>query len=67
MTASKQIEDFLESDGNFFGCFLHDKLPPFPSIFPKSIIINTDSGRGEHWIAMILNKHDKIIICLLQQ
>ena len=56
MTTSKQIEDYLESDGNFLGCFPHDKLPPFPSIFPKSIIIITDSGRGENWIAMILTK-----------
>ena len=56
MTTSNQIEDYLKSDGNFLGCFPHDKLSPFPSIFPKSIIINTDSGRAEHCIAMILTK-----------
>jgi hypothetical protein len=56
MTTSKQIEDYLRSDGNFLGCFPHDNLPPFPSTLPKSIIINTDSGRGEHWIAMLFTK-----------
>ena len=54
MTTSKQIEDYLKKHPNFLGCFPHDKLPPFPSI--GSIIINTDSGSGEHWVAMILTK-----------
>tara|TARA_B110000977_G_C10997219_1_gene462382 strand:- start:434 stop:811 length:378 start_codon:yes stop_codon:yes gene_type:complete len=31
-------------------------LPPFPRIFPKSIIINTghSSGPGIHWVALVL-------------
>ena len=56
MTTSKQIEEYLKSDDNFLGCYPHSELPPFPSILPKSIIINTDSGRGEHWVALVLTK-----------
>jgi hypothetical protein len=57
------IEYYLENDPNFLGCFPHDSLDDF-KVTPnwcnnkkrktKSIIINTDSGRGEHWVAMVL-------------
>ena len=53
-----QIEYYLENDPNFLGCFPHDSLPSFSfsqtERKTKSIIINTDSGRGEHWVAMVL-------------
>ena len=58
-----QIEDYLKNDPNFLGCFPHDSLNSFSTEnkFPSpkkttSIIINTDSGRGEHWVAMVLTK-----------
>ena len=63
-----QIEDYLKTDPNFLGCFPHDSLNSFSEgiKFPtplnekrktrSSIIINTDSGRGEHWVAMVLTK-----------
>ena len=61
-----QIEDYLKNDPNFLGCFPHDSLDDL-SVTPNwcnnkktktrsSIIINTDSGRGEHWVAMVLTK-----------
>ena len=63
-----QIEDYLKNDPNFLGCFPHDSLNYLDSfkVTPnwcnnkkrktRSIIINTDSGRGEHWVAMVLTK-----------
>lgn len=56
MTSSTQIEKYLQKDIYFLGCYPHDKLPSFPSCFPKSIIINTDSGSGEHWVALVMTE-----------
>ena len=56
MTSSIYIESYLVEDDQFLGCFPKDKLPPFPSQFPKSLIVNTDeaSKPGEHWVALVL-------------
>ena len=42
----------------FLGCFPLDQLPNFPTQFPISCIINTQTSTkvGEHWIALILTK-----------
>ena len=55
---STTIEDILHSSKEFLGCFPFDKLPPFPTAFPKSIIINTHKSNqpGEHWVALVLTK-----------
>ena len=56
MTSSIYIESYLAEDDQFLGCFPKNKLPPFPSQFPKSLIVNTDeaSKPGEHWVALVL-------------
>ena len=56
MTSSIYIESYLAKDDQFLGCFPKNKLPPFPSQFPKSLIVNTDeaSKPGEHWVALVL-------------
>ena len=58
MTSSIYIESYLAEDDQFLGCFPKNKLPPFPSQFPKSLIVNTDeaSKPGEHWVALVLTK-----------
>ena len=58
MTSSIYIESYLAEDDQFLGYFPKDKLPPFPSQFPKSLIVNTDeaSKPGEHWVALVLTK-----------
>ena len=56
MTSSLCIESYLAGDDNFLGCFPKDKLPTFPSQFPKCLIVNThvSSKPGEHWVALVL-------------
>ena len=56
MTSSLYIESYLVGNKNFLGCFPKDKLPTFPSQFPKSLIVNThvSSKPGEHWVALVL-------------
>ena len=56
MTSSIYIESYLAEDDQFLGCFPKNKLPPFPSQFPKSLIVNTDeaSKPGKHWVALVL-------------
>jgi hypothetical protein len=42
----------------FLGCFPLDQLPPFPTQFPSSLIINThkSSNSGEHWLALVVTR-----------
>ena len=56
---SFQIEHFLSGNPYFLGCFPKNKLPPMPTSFPKTIIVNTqDSNQpGEHWLALVLMKN----------
>ena len=53
------IEKWMRGDRRFLGCFPRDILPPFPSQFPKTMIINThDSYKpGEHWLGLVLLKN----------
>ena len=53
-----EIENILQKNKNFLGCFASDQLPSIPSSFPKSMIINTATAnsRGEHWVALVLKK-----------
>ena len=48
----------LDKRIQFLGCFPLDQLPNFPTQFPISCIINTQTSSkvGEHWIALILTK-----------
>ena len=50
------IEYVLQNENHFLGCFPFDSLPPFPTTFPKSMIINTQASNqtGEHWVALVL-------------
>jgi hypothetical protein len=59
---STNINSLLRDVVEFLGCFALDCLPPFPTEFPKTMIINTDykSGPGEHWVAVILLKYECI-------
>jgi len=52
------IEYLLQNVDHFLGCFPLDGLPPFPTSFPKSMIINTQSSGhpGEHWVALVLTE-----------
>ena len=56
----EQVISTIDKRKQFLGCFPLDQLPDFPTQFPKSCIINTQTSTkvGEHWIALILtNKH----------
>ena len=56
----EQVISTIDKRKQFLGCFPLDQLPNFPTQFPKSCIINTQTSTkvGEHWIALILtNKH----------
>jgi hypothetical protein len=55
---SNNIEYLLRNKKDFLGCFPLDRLPPFPTKFPKSIIINTDKSTlpGKHWVALVLTE-----------
>jgi hypothetical protein len=56
----EQVISTIDNRKQFLGCFPLDQLPDFPTQFPKSCIINTQTSTkvGEHWIALILtNKH----------
>ena len=67
-----QIEYYLENDPNFLGCFPHDSLDDFKVTSnwcnnnkkrkTKSIIINTDSGRGEH-VSTIFSPLKLALVC----
>ena len=41
------------------GCFACNQLPPLPTTFPRSLIINTApyNTEGEHWVALVLQKN----------
>ena len=56
----EQVISNIDKRKQLLGCFPLDQLPDFPTQFPKSCIINTQTSTkvGEHWIALILtNKH----------
>ena len=54
----EQVISTIDERKQFLGCFPLDQLPDFPTQFPKSCIINTQTSTklGEHWIALILTK-----------
>ena len=54
----EQVISSIDKRNQFLGCFPLDQLPDFPTQFPKSCIINTQTSTkvGEHWIALILTK-----------
>jgi hypothetical protein len=54
----EQVISTIDNRKQFLGCFPLDQLPDFPTQFPKSCIINTQTSTkvGEHWIALILTK-----------
>ena len=58
MTSSIEIENYLKDQKGFLGCFACNDLPPLPTKFPISMIINTDrkNQAGEHWLGLILTK-----------
>ena len=53
------IENILFYNKNFMGCFACNQLPPLPTTFPRSLIINTApyNTEGEHWVALVLQKN----------
>ena len=52
------IEYVLQNVKHFLGCFPFDRLPPFPTSLPKSMIINTHASNesGEHWVALVFTE-----------
>jgi hypothetical protein len=58
LTTNNNIEYLLQNVNHFLGCFPLDRLPPFPTTFPKSMIINTQTSAqtGEHWVALVLTE-----------
>jgi hypothetical protein len=58
LIAGNNIEYVLQNVNHFLGCFPVDELPPFPTTFPKSMIINTQASTqaGEHWVALVLTE-----------
>ena len=58
MLLSTSIENYLEHEKHFLGCFPCNMFPPFPQQFPKAMIINTDefSKPGDHWLGIVLTK-----------
>jgi hypothetical protein len=60
LTLKNNIEYLLWNKKDFLGCFPLDRLPPFPTQFPKSIIINTDKSTlpGTHWVALVLTEKE---------
>ena len=57
---SREIEQILQSEKNFIGCFAYDDLPDFPVMGSVKVIINTGSinTKGDHWIAMIMTSRE---------
>ena len=54
----EEIENILNEDKNFMGCYASDKLPSIPTSFPKSIIISTANSDvvGEHLVTLVMYK-----------
>ena len=50
------IHYLLNNVAEFFWCFAIYWLPPFPTEFPKTMIMNSDykSGPGKHWMAVVV-------------
>jgi hypothetical protein len=61
---SFQIENDLKYFSLFLGCFPSDRLPPFPTEFPKHMIINTQGSSlpGQHWNVLLLEKVGQAIL-----
>ena len=59
LRSGSNIEYILQNRKEFLGCFPSDSLPPFPTQFPKSMIINTDKATkaGEHWLGLVLTEN----------
>ena len=57
-TDIEQVISTIDERKQFLGCFPLDQLPDFPTQFPKSFIINTQTSTkpGGHWIALIITK-----------
>ena len=55
---STDIEHLIGNRKQFLGCFPLDRLPPLPTQFPKSMIINTDKATktGDHWLGLVLTE-----------
>ena len=53
------IENILFYNKTFMGCYACDQLPPFPTTFPRTLIVNTApyNTEGEHWVALVLQKN----------
>ena len=53
------IENILFYNKTFMGCYACNNLPPPPTTFPRSLIINTanSDSDGEHWVALLLKKN----------
>lgn len=56
MLSSIDIQSYLLHHKSFMGCFPCNRLPPFPSQLPKSLIVNSDNiqDSGDHWVGLIL-------------
>ena len=54
----EQVISTIDKRVHFLGCFPLDQLPDFPTQFPISCIVNTQTSTkvGEHWVALILTK-----------
>ena len=51
------FERFLRNYNQFVGCLQYDRLPPFPTEFPRTtMIINTDdsSKPGQHCFGLVM-------------
>ena len=55
---SNEIEDILNYDKRFMGCYASNQLPSIQTPFRKSLIINTAPSHtvGEHWVALVMHK-----------
>lgn len=45
----------LKYERNFLGCFDIKQLPPFPQVFPCSLIVR----KGYHWLSLIFTRRKK--------
>ena len=52
MTSMEEINGWLQNEKHFVGCYAKEALPPFPSSFPKSMIIKCDN----HFVGIVLQR-----------
>ena len=48
----EEINGWLQNEKHFVGCYAKEALPPFPSSFPKSMIIKCDN----HFVGIVLQR-----------